>query len=128
MPYYVEWDDTDQSVARLEFSGRWTWDEWYLGHDALRHLMDEATHPDRVDIIECFYQPMPRGNAIPAFKYGGSSQASNARHTVFVNEAGVMFRKMVDGVVNVMGWQGPHFCGSIDEARSYLTKKAELEP
>lgn len=120
MTYHIEWDNTEKTCIRIEFRDHWTWDDWLLGHSELNETIATVDH--RVDIIECFYHMMPRGNAIPAFKYSGGRQPPNARHTVFVNEAGPVFRKMVDAVVGVMGWEGPAFVDNIPEARESIAK------
>ena len=118
MSYQIVWDDTEQTKIRLEFYDRWTWDDWVLGHDEMHAMV--ASVPHHVDIIACFHTMMPRGNAIPNMKRSGSTQPPNARHTVFVNHAGPMFRQMVDTVVGVMGWTGPMFCTDVHEARVHL--------
>jgi len=126
MPYEVRWDDEEtRTVACLTYRGRWTWDEWITGHDDLGKLIRSVEH--RVDVIEAFHSMMPRGNAVPQFQYSGSTQPPNARHTVFVNQAGPLFKHMVDMVVNTMGWPGPTFCPTHEAALAYLAQQ-EPEP
>jgi hypothetical protein len=45
MPVAVTWDNASQSIISQQFSGRWTWDEFYrVTCDQTRHLMFASPH------------------------------------------------------------------------------------
>jgi hypothetical protein len=45
MPVTVTWDNPNRTILSQQFSGRWTWDEFYrVTYDQTRHLMFAAPH------------------------------------------------------------------------------------
>jgi hypothetical protein len=45
MPVTVTWDNPSRTILLQQFSGRWTWDEFYrVTYDQTRHLMFSEPH------------------------------------------------------------------------------------
>ncbi len=121
MAYSIGWDNTERTTFLIKLYEQWTWEDWILAHTEAYAEMATVSH--RVDFIACFYNKLPHGNAVPHFKYAGSHQPPNARHTVFVNQAGPMLKVMIDAVDKMMGWTGPSFVPSVEAAREHLAKE-----
>lgn len=49
MPILVEWDDADETIIKIEFSGKWTWEEFFEANQQASAMMAEK--PYRMDII-----------------------------------------------------------------------------
>lgn len=44
MPVHVSWVDTSRTVILREFTGNWTWDEFYRSQDEARTMLDAVTY------------------------------------------------------------------------------------
>ena len=45
MPVEVSWDNPGHTIISQQFSGRWTWEEFYrVTYDQIRHLMFSSPH------------------------------------------------------------------------------------
>ena len=58
MPVTVTWDNPNHTIIAQQFSGRWTWDEFYrVTYGQTRHLMFAAPHTVHVitDIEDSSY-------------------------------------------------------------------------
>jgi hypothetical protein len=49
MSVQVHWDNTDKTVIRYDFEGKWTWDEFYAAFEQARSMI--AGIPHVVDFI-----------------------------------------------------------------------------
>jgi hypothetical protein len=44
MPVNIEWDNEAKTIIRMEYVGRWTWDELYAATAKSRVMLDEISH------------------------------------------------------------------------------------
>ncbi len=49
MPVISQWDDPDETIVHNEFSGKWTWDEFFEANKTAVEMI--ASKPYRCDII-----------------------------------------------------------------------------
>jgi len=45
----VQWDNTEKTIVRYIYEGRWTWDEFYAVQDELARMLETVNY--KVDII-----------------------------------------------------------------------------
>ncbi|MEM6285010.1 MAG: hypothetical protein AAF787_22655 [Chloroflexota bacterium] len=123
MPLVSEWDNAEQTVYRIEVSGKWDWNA--LTSDVLDVYQEIGRIEHDVDFILAFLSPLPAGDALHHLMYIGGKQPANLKRTVFVNGAGGLLVALVDTIARSKGFDGPKFVRSVDEARLYLLEPAD---
>ena len=83
MPIRVYWEDTDQTIVRYDFEGKWMWDELYTAY--YEAIAMETSVSYRVDII----LDMRNSGAIPTnallhMKNFSEKQPPNVGLSIFV--------------------------------------------
>ena len=83
MPIRVYWVDTEQTILRYDFEGRWTWDEFYPAYYEAIAMENAVSH--RVDIIlDMRTSHMIPANALLHMKNFSEKQPPNVGLSVFV--------------------------------------------
>lgn len=84
MGIVLAWEDQEQSVIRVDYSGRWTWEDFFEGITHTVEMMDSVS--GRVDIIENMKPGVlpVSGSAINAARNGMRSFSDNLGLVVVV--------------------------------------------
>ncbi len=83
MPVRVYWEDTDQTIVRYDFEGRWTWDELFPAY--YQAIAMENAMPHRVDVIlDMRKSQMIPANALLHMKNFSEKQPPNVGLSIFV--------------------------------------------
>lgn len=83
MPIRVYWEDTDQTIVRYDFEGRWTWDELYTAY--YQAIAMENSVIQRVDIIlDMRSSAFIPANALLHMKNFSEKQPPNVGLSIFV--------------------------------------------
>jgi hypothetical protein len=127
MPVTNNWYDDAQTILKVDYDGRWTWDEFFAGADKGRELAKSVGH--RVDYI----LDMRKGN-VP----NGGSTLTNSR-TVMARRAPnsgifvILTNPFVKIMLNVFkNFDREHgaimyAAGNVEEALAIITKHREKD-
>jgi hypothetical protein len=74
MPVTIQWDNEEKSIVRMQYVGRWTWEELYAATTQSHTMLDEVDH--KVDFIHDWL----KSNAIPANAIVHSKNLIEKRH------------------------------------------------
>jgi hypothetical protein len=122
MTVHAGWDDQDQTIIRMEFTGAWTWSEAHTAGDDMIAMMDTVKHTVHV-IID-----LTNSSRIPplAFKEVRtllSKRSPYAGGTVFVG-ANFMTASLWKTIAQTYGWlvsSNPYsFADTLEEARARI--------
>ncbi len=127
MGVQVQWDNPQKTILRYDFTGRWTWDEFYAAYNIAKILL--STTPHKVyfilhpldDISRRHTPPNAMSHMISIWR----RTAPNAGKTVSVG--GSMFSRTLFGMaskVNPKIAEMHAFAPSLDEARALLAKES----
>ena len=69
MPVNAVWDDEAKTIVRLDYIGKWTWDDVYVATEAMNEMMKSVSHP--VSIIHNMFDSagIPSGAITQARKF-----------------------------------------------------------
>src|SRR5262245_51796 len=54
MPVNIYWDNEEKTIVRMEYVGRWTWEELFTATTQSHTMLDEVAH--KVDFIHVWLQ------------------------------------------------------------------------
>lgn len=122
MPVNIEWDNEAKTIMRMEYVGRWTWEELYAATAKSHEMFDEITH--KADFIHNWLQSggVP-SNAIVHTKNLIEKRHPNVGVVVLVWNNSLIkatwtaFSKIYPGIMKrYTFWMSP----SVEEARDRL--------
>jgi hypothetical protein len=123
MPITVTWDNPEQTIIRLTFEGRWTWDEHRATANHISDLLRDVNAP--VDLIVDFHSCHVPDNAI---RYTESGTAffwhPQARLTVLVGVQGFIRTLLMLFIQTYPQWAHQFlFAGTIEHAYEVLARQ-----
>ena len=122
MAVIVAWDDDTHTTIRLDYSGQWTWDEWYHAMDEAEQCIREIGH--RVYFINnigrSMYLP---GNAITTFKHNAIHFSQLVLMSFVVSE-GTFLQVMFNTFKSfAREWAANYYLvGTMEAARGMITQ------
>lgn len=116
----IQWDNSDRTIYLVEMDNDFTWPDFREKVEAAYQTIGVTPH--KVDLILCFGQMLPHGDALTHMKFAGGRQPANIRHSVIVNQTGAFIETVVRRVDRSENWVGPTIVQTIDEARTLLAK------
>lgn len=94
MSISILWDNEEKSIVRFVYTGRWTWEDFYVQIDAANAMMDTVDSPC-VSIID-----MRASNYLPK---GAAVHIRNViRRSMSHNNSGISVFLQADVIVQVM--------------------------
>jgi hypothetical protein len=131
MPVTTQWDNPEQTVIRMDFVGRWTWDEFFAANSQLMRLF--ASVPHIVDILVDNTQNqllLPEGTMARARKVFGDAPPN--RGFMVIVGANALVRMFFPLYQKIYGEQTgmPEiiFMAALDEARAYIYQRRCATP
>jgi hypothetical protein len=94
----VEWDNSEKTIVRFDYSGKWTWDEFYTYVKQANELMDTVDYRcvSIVDMSKSRY--LPPGAAVHIRNIIRQSMShNNSGITVFIN-ADTIVKMFIDAL------------------------------
>jgi len=61
MPVSVRWEDDEKTIARWEFAGSWTWDDYYATLEQSNQMLESVNHKVNLLIITIDTAIVPSG-------------------------------------------------------------------
>jgi hypothetical protein len=123
MPITVDWFDTEQTIVRYEFLGRWSWTELHTAVDEVQDMLASVDH--RVDIIIDVSQNVgiPSG-AIIQMKSGSMKANKNWGMGVFVG-TGAFINALITSFTRIYPKMAERYAiaMSIDEAQKLIIER-----
>jgi hypothetical protein len=131
MPVTTRWDNPEKTVIRMDFVGKWTWDEFYAANDQLMHLF--ASVPHTVDILIDNTRNevlLPEGTMARARKVFGDAPPNRGFMIIArVNALVRMFFPLYQKIYGAQtGMPEIIFVATLDEARTYIHQRRHPTP
>jgi hypothetical protein len=126
MGVQIHWDNPQKTTLRYDFTGRWTWDEFYAAYDVAKPMMMSVTH--KVDFILNSSDDVSRRytppNAMTHMLSIARKALPNAGKCVSVNNGSAFRRVLLTMVtkVNPKIAEVYVFAKTLEEARAMLAQ------
>lgn len=121
MPIKVEWDNEEKTIVRFTYTGKWTWDEFYVHVKEANDLMDtvERVCVSIVDMSKSNHLPL--GAAVHVRNIIRQSMShNNSGITVFIN-ADTIVKMIIDALrqnyPDIKDFSNFMYAKTLDEAR-----------
>lgn len=127
MPYDVQWHDDEQTVIRVDMTGKVSWEEWHVVTNQLTDRLSHAT--GRVDVILNDTVGLPPGNPLPHFKTTMTKLGKFTNMGLMVTVSTVQISKVVKSMLAIAARaygipanQANEFTTSISEAEQLIAR------
>lgn len=122
MGVWIQWANAERTVLRYEFSGAWTWQEFFDAQEARRPMLEGVYHTVHHLVIFLPDQHPPTMFTLNATKIDSMRFKYSGYYAVVGASA---FLKMTAGVLRRMGntmARDTHFFDTIEEADAFLLR------
>lgn len=127
MGVQVQWDNPEKTIIRYDFSGRWTWDEFYVAYDKAKVMLSGTTQKvhfimNSTDDISRKYTPP---NALTHMMSIGRKSVPNAGKVIRVG--GSQFTRVLFQMVSKVNPKLIDtfaFATTLEEARAMAEKES----
>ena len=123
----VQWDNSEKTIIRYDFSGRWTWDEFYAAYDIAKAMLIGTTQKihfimNSTDDVSRKYTPP---NALTHMISIGRKAVPNAGKVISISGNAftrVLFQMVAK--VNPKLTDSYAFAATLEDARAMVAKES----
>jgi hypothetical protein len=129
MTVNVSWDDDDETIARMDFIGEWTWDEVHQAARQMRAMVDEIDYDFNfiIDVSQGIGAPSPFLSQLRTVARNGHPRQGMTVLVGLSDAIQIFWKIFVQLYARIIREDRFAYANTVEEARVRIAAKAALQ-